>query len=67
MRLAHGEEVAADLLVEGVPSRLLTPVEVTRDNLEDVIIDGGVFTVEEICTETYRRHCVELGLLEEDS
>ena len=67
VRLAHGEEVAADLLVEGVPSRLLTPVEVTRDNLEDVIIDGGVFTVEEICTETYRRHCVELGLLEEDS
>jgi len=67
VRLLHGEEVAADLLIHGVPSRLLTPVEVTRDNLESVIVVSGMYTVDEICTPTYRQACLELGLLEEDS
>lgn len=67
VRLLHGEEVATDLLIDGVPSRLLTPEEVTRENLKRVIVDGGVFTVEEICTPIYRQDCQELGLLEEDS
>jgi len=67
VRLLHGEEIQADLLVDGVPARLLMPEEVTRENLEAVIVDGGVYTVEEICTPIYRQDCQELGLLEEDS
>lgn len=67
VRLLHGEEIAADLLVEGVPSKLIMPEAVTRENLEDVIVEGGVYTVEEICTPIYRQDCQELGLLEEDS
>lgn len=65
VRLARGEEPTADLLVGGVPSRLLQPVEVTRENVRSVIIDGGVFTVDEICTPAYREACADLGLLEE--
>ncbi len=67
VRLLRGEEPTADLLVEGVPSRLLIPVEVTRDTVGSVIVDGGVFTVDEICTPTYRSACADLGLLEEGS
>jgi D-xylose transport system substrate-binding protein len=67
VRLLHGEEPAADLLIDGVPSRLLTPVEVTREDIQSVIIDGGVYTVDEICTSAYLQACQELGLLEEDS
>lgn len=67
VRLLRGEEPTAPLLVAGVPSRLLIPVEVSRDDVQSVIIDGGVFTAEEICTPAYRPACEELGLHEEGS
>lgn len=64
--LLRGERPEADLLVEGVPSRLLLPVAVTRSTVQQVIVESGVYTVEEICTPAYRQACLELGLLEED-
>jgi D-xylose transport system substrate-binding protein len=66
VRLLRGEEPTADLLVDGVPARLLTPVEVTRDDIVSVIVDGGVFTIDQICTPAYEQACQELGLLEEE-
>jgi D-xylose transport system substrate-binding protein len=66
VRLLRGETPTADLLVDGVPSRLLMPVEVTRDDIRSVIVDGGVFTVDQICTPAYEQACRELGLLEEE-
>lgn len=65
--LARGEDVPGGTLIDGVPSRLLTPVAVTRSSLRSVIVGGGVFSVEDICTPTYRQDCQELGLLEGDS
>ena len=65
VQLLRGEEPTASLLRESVPSILLIPVAVTRDNVERVIVEGGVYTVEEICTPAYRRACQALGLLEE--
>ena len=65
VQLLRGEEPTASLLRESVPSILLIPVAVTRDNVERVIVEGGVYTVEEICTPAYRRACQTLGLLEE--
>lgn len=66
VRLVRGEQPTADLLVDGVPSRLLMPVRVTRGEIHSVIVEGGVFTVEEICTPAYEQACRELGLLEEE-
>ena len=66
VRLLRGEQPTADLLVQGVPSRLLTPVEVSREDIRSVIVDGGVFTVDQICTPIYEQDCRELGLLEEE-
>lgn len=66
VRLLRGEEVVADLLVEGVPSRLLTPVVVTRSDIRSVIVEGGIYTVDQICTPVYQQACQELGLLEEE-
>ncbi len=65
--LTRGEDVPAGMLIDGVPSRLLTPVAVTRSTIRSVIVAGGVFSVEDICTPTYRQDCQELGLLEGDS
>ncbi len=66
VRLLRGENPTADLLVDGVPSRLLASVVVTRDDIRSVIVDGGVFTVDQICTPAYEQACRELGLLEEE-
>ena len=67
LELLRGEQPTSSLLVQGVPSRLLIPVEVTRDDIQRVIIDGGVYTAAEICTAPYRQACEELGLHEEGS
>jgi D-xylose transport system substrate-binding protein len=64
--LLRGEEPTASLLRESVPSILLIPVAVTRADIKRVIIDDGVYTVEEICTPAYRRACQDIGLLEEE-
>ncbi len=63
VRLARGEEPAATAQVEGIPAILLAPVVVTRENLEAVLVAGGVYTADEICVEPYRQDCVDLGLL----
>ncbi|MCV2395444.1 substrate-binding domain-containing protein [Actinotalea sp. M2MS4P-6] len=63
VRLARGEEPSSSVRVDGVPAVLLAPVAVTREDVADVIVDGGVYTVEQICTAPYRQACEELGLL----
>ena len=65
VELLHGEQPNTSLLRESVPSILLIPEAVTRANVAQVIVEGGVYTVEEICTPAYRRACVDIGLLEE--
>lgn len=67
VRLSRGETPAAVAHVEGVPAVLLAPVAVTREQVESVIVRGGVHSTEEICVEPYTDACRELGLLEEDA
>jgi D-xylose transport system substrate-binding protein len=45
-----------------VPSVLLEPVTVTRDNVARVIIAGGFYTAAEVCTTEYRRACRQAGI-----
>lgn len=63
VRVLRGEQPATTAVVDGVPSLLLTPVAVTINNLERVIIDGGVYTAEEICVQPYTRACMVAGLI----
>lgn len=59
---------AEDNAPEGVtelfdtPSELFEPTVVTIDNLQEVIIDGGIYTVEEICTAEYAEACAAAGI-----
>jgi D-xylose transport system substrate-binding protein len=64
VRLARGEVPASAVEVDGVPAVLLAPVAITRDDVADVVVAGGVYGVDQICVEPYRQACVELGLLE---
>jgi D-xylose transport system substrate-binding protein len=65
VRVLHGEEPATTATVQGVPSLLLTPTPVTVENLRRVVVDGGLYTIEEICVQPYTRACSEAGLVGE--
>jgi D-xylose transport system substrate-binding protein len=45
-----------------VPSVLLDPVEVTKDNVKDTVIKDGFWTVDQICTGQYAKACASAGL-----
>ena len=46
----------------GVPSVLLEPIVVTRDNVASVIIASGFYTAQELCTPNYRLACQRAGI-----
>jgi D-xylose transport system substrate-binding protein len=45
-----------------VPSILLTPVAVTKDNVNDTIVKDGFWSVDEICTGKYASACKSAGI-----
>jgi D-xylose transport system substrate-binding protein len=66
---AKGEEPPADLLnakvdngAGEVPSVLLTPVPVTKDNMADTVIKDGFYEPSEICTGKFAKACQEAGI-----
>jgi D-xylose transport system substrate-binding protein len=66
---AQGKDAPADVVsakvdngAKDVPSVLLSPIAVTKDNIDDTVIKDGFLTVEEICTGSYKAACKEAGL-----
>jgi D-xylose transport system substrate-binding protein len=45
-----------------VPSQLLTPVTLTKDNINDTVVKDKLYTVAEICTGAYAAGCKAAGL-----
>jgi D-xylose transport system substrate-binding protein len=45
-----------------VPSVLLTPVAVTKDNIKDTVVKDGFWAVDQICTAAYADACKAAGL-----
>jgi D-xylose transport system substrate-binding protein len=45
-----------------VPSVLLTPVAVTRDNIKHTVVKDGFYKPSEICTGKYAAGCKSAGL-----
>jgi D-xylose ABC transporter substrate-binding protein len=45
-----------------VPSVLLTPIVVTKDNIKDTVVQDGFWTVQQICTAEYADACKAAGL-----
>jgi D-xylose transport system substrate-binding protein len=46
-----------------VPSVLLTPVAVTKNNIADTVVKDGFYKVSEICTGPYKAGCKSIGLM----
>jgi D-xylose transport system substrate-binding protein len=45
-----------------IPSQLVPPVALTKDNIEDTVIDDEIYTVKQICTSDYKADCNALKL-----
>jgi len=45
-----------------VPSVLLTPIAVTKDNIKDTVVKDNFWTVDQICTADYADACAAAGL-----
>jgi D-xylose transport system substrate-binding protein len=65
--LAKGEEPEepADSVPNGmkdVPSILLEPIAVTKENINDTIVKDEFWSVDEICTGKYAAACKEAGI-----
>jgi D-xylose transport system substrate-binding protein len=58
----HGETPTGDVELFDTPSELFEPTVVTRENVKEVIFDGGIYTAAEICTGEYAAGCTELGI-----
>jgi D-xylose transport system substrate-binding protein len=67
VQLAKGETPPApkDKVNNGmkdVPSIILSPVAVTKDNINDTIVKDGFWSADEICTAKYASACKEAGI-----
>ena len=65
--LVRGEEVqGADKTVNNnlidVPSILLTPIAVNKDNIKSTVIADGFWSVEDICTAEFKTACTDAGI-----
>ncbi len=67
--LAEGKEVPQDKITdeldneaEKVPSILLEPIAVTKDNIKQTVIADEEVSVDELCTGPYEKACEEAGI-----
>ncbi|HEV3376334.1 MAG TPA: sugar ABC transporter substrate-binding protein [Thermoleophilaceae bacterium] len=67
--LVRGEEPPADLIngetdngMKAVPSVLLEPVAVTKENIQDTIVKDEFYPVDEICSGQYASACRDAGI-----
>jgi D-xylose transport system substrate-binding protein len=45
-----------------VPSVLLTPIAVTKDNIKSTVVADNFWTTDQICTADYASACKDAGL-----
>jgi D-xylose transport system substrate-binding protein len=66
VELANGTTPATTATVNNqkidVPSILLTPVSVTKDNVASTVIADGFYTAAQICTGAFADACTEAGI-----
>ena len=48
--------------MKDVPSVILTPVAVTKENVKTTVIADGFWTAAQICTDAYKAACTSAGI-----
>ncbi|WP_419818305.1 ABC transporter substrate-binding protein [Glaciibacter flavus] len=57
-----GDKPKGETKLFDTPSKLFTPEVVTKDNVQKVIFDGGIYTADKVCTGAYASACEALGI-----
>ncbi|WP_327086258.1 substrate-binding domain-containing protein [Nonomuraea sp. NBC_01738] len=47
---------------KAIPAQIITPIVVTKDNIQDTVVKDGFWTVKEICTPAVEAACKAAGL-----
>ena len=58
----NGGTPEATTTLYDAPSQLFVPAVVTRGNLKEIVIDTGIVTAEQLCTNDFAAYCAELGI-----
>ncbi|WP_375001182.1 sugar ABC transporter substrate-binding protein [Aeromicrobium sp. CTD01-1L150] len=58
----EGDEPEGETELFDTPAQLFTPEVVTRENVKEIIFDGGIYESSEVCTGAYEADCDELGI-----
>jgi D-xylose transport system substrate-binding protein len=60
--LADGNKPESTTEKNGVPSTILDPVAVTKDNIKDTVVKDNIYKVTDICTAAFATACTTAGL-----
>jgi D-xylose transport system substrate-binding protein len=60
--VANGDEVTDTTDFRGVPSYILDPIKVTKENIKDTVVADKFYSVDDICTGEYASACSGAGL-----
>lgn len=63
VRVLRGEDPQTTVVIGGVPTQLLAPRAVAAADVEHVIVDGHVYSTDEICVPVYAEACERAGLI----
>lgn len=63
VRVLRGQDPRTTAVTDGVPTVLLAPRAVAAADVEHVIVDGHVYSTDEICVPAYADACERAGLL----
>lgn len=63
VRVLRGEDPRTTAVTDGVPTVLLAPRAVGAADVEHVIVDGRVYSTDEICVPAYEAACERAGLI----
>ena len=67
VRVLRGEDPRASVVIKGVPTMLLAPRAVAAADVQHVIVDGRVYSTEQICVPAYEAACERAGLIGQEA
>ena len=62
LALANGQTPEKTTDFKGVPSTILDPIAVVKDNIKDTVVKDGIYKVSDICTGEVAAACTEAGI-----
>ena len=57
-----GQTPKAETTLFNTPSQLFTPAVITAKNLKAEVVDKGIASAKELCTDRYAEGCKKLGI-----